>query len=133
MRHICLDTSAYSHFKAGHGQTIEIITRARRVSVPSIVLGELRTGFKLGNRYHQNEIELGQFLANPVVEVLDVDSDAACNYAEIVVALRRRGTPIPTNDIWISALAMRESAAVVTFDKHFDLIAGLSVLKLSHE
>jgi len=98
--------------------------------VPAVVLGELRAGFRLGTRYEKNESELRTFLSNPVVRVLDVDDDAAHNYAEIVVALRKKGTPMPTNDIWIAALAMREGATVLTFDAHFESITRLAVLRL---
>ena len=130
MKTLCLDTSAYSNFKAGHPQTAEVITQCRSVTVPAVVLGELRAGFRLGTRYEKNESELREFLSNPAVRVLDVDNDAAHNYAEIVVELRRKGTPIPTNDIWIAALAMREGATVLTFDAHFDTIGSLAVLRL---
>jgi predicted nucleic acid-binding protein len=125
-----LDTSAYSNFKAGHPEVVDLITRSRSLTVPSIVLGELLAGFKLGTRYEKNESDLRAFLSNPAVRVLDVDSDAAHSYAEIVVELRRKGTPIPTNDIWIAALAMREGATVLTFDAHFDTISRLAVLRL---
>ncbi|HEX7843065.1 MAG TPA: PIN domain-containing protein [Kofleriaceae bacterium] len=64
-----------------------------------------------------------RFLSSPVVHVLDVDDEAAQIYAEIVVALRAAGTSIPTNDIWIVAVAAREGVHVVTYDAHFGLIA----------
>jgi predicted nucleic acid-binding protein len=48
---------------------------------------------------------LREFLANPVVEVLDVDEEVSRHYADIVTDLRTAGTPIPTNDIWIAATA----------------------------
>ncbi len=122
MTRICLDTSAYSHFKRGEAAAIAAITTAREVGVPVIVLGELRTGFQLGDRADQNERELRAFLANPVVHVLDVDDEASAHYADLVAELRRAGTPVPTNDIWISALAVREGSTVVTYDDHFRMI-----------
>ncbi len=122
MTRICLDTSAYSHFKRGEPEAAEAIARARVVCVPAIVLGELRTGFRQGRRADQNEQELQEFLADPVARVLEVDDDAAHQYADLVIDLRRAGTPVPTNDIWIAALAVREGATVVTYDDHFKLI-----------
>jgi predicted nucleic acid-binding protein len=98
---------------------VTLIDCSEWVGVPSIVLGELRTGFALGRRSRENERELAKFLDNPVVNVLDVDDSASQIYADIVVALRRAGTPLPTNDIWIAAVAAREGASVVTFDSHF--------------
>jgi tRNA(fMet)-specific endonuclease VapC len=116
---ICLDTSAYSRFKRGDTEAIEAIRAARWVGVPTIVLGELRAGFRAGARAAKNEAELRDFLSDPVVSVLVVDDEASEHYADIVLALRRAGTPIPTNDIWIASLAAREGATVLTGDAHF--------------
>ena len=91
--------------------------------VPAVVLGELRSGFLLGSRPDDNERELAEFLAHPVVRVLDVDDEAATLYAEIFANLRRAGTPLPTNDLWVAALAVREGATVLTYDEHFRKIA----------
>ena len=120
---LSLDTSAYSHFKRGHADVVERLDRADWVGVTAVVLGELRAGFGLGKRRAANERELGRFLANPVVHVLAVDDEAAQIYADIVVALRAAGTPVPTNDIWIAAVSAREGATVLTFDAHFAAIA----------
>lgn len=119
MTRICLDTSAYSQFKRGEPKAVELICAAQRVCVPTIVLGELRTGFKLGHHSKRNEMELLEFLASPVVHILDVDDEATHYYAEILAALRSAGTPIPTNDIWIAALSAREGTTVVTYDQHY--------------
>lgn len=98
-----------------------------------MALGELRTGFALGRRAAENERELAAFLRNPVVEILDADDAASRIYADIVVALRKAGTPLPTNDIWIAAIAAREGATVVTFDEHFRAIQRVGSLVLSTE
>jgi tRNA(fMet)-specific endonuclease VapC len=116
---MCLDTSAYSHFRRGDECVVRIIGAARWVGVPSIVLGELRTGFLLGGQPARNEDELRRFLRHPFVEVLDVDDDAARIYAEIMAMLRKAGTPLPTNDVWVAAVAARDGATVLTFDEHF--------------
>lgn len=126
MSRVCLDTSAYSHFKRGEASVVEALTQATWVGVPTIVLGELHTGFLLGGRPERNEAELARFLAHPVVEVLDVDDEAAQIYAEIVVAQRRAGKPVPTNDLWIAALAARAGAPVLTYDEDFASIARIA-------
>ena len=128
---ICLDTSAYSHFRRGAPEAVRTVTRARSVGVPVIVLGELRVGFRLGGRALENEERLGDFIAEPVVTILDVDDEAAAHYADIVVELRRAGTPLPTNDIWIAALAAREGATVVTTDRHFARIGRVGSVILA--
>jgi tRNA(fMet)-specific endonuclease VapC len=122
MSRVCLDTSAYSHFQRGDESAVKTIGAARWIGVPSIVLGELRTGFLLGGQTSKNEDELRRFLRHPMVEILDVDDDAARIYAEIMIALRKAGTPLPTNDIWVAAVASRDGATVLTYDEHFRLI-----------
>jgi tRNA(fMet)-specific endonuclease VapC len=131
MKKLCIDTSAYSRFKLGQTEVVQLISECRFVGMPAIVLGELRAGFRLGSKYEQNEDELRQFLDNDAVHILDVDDEASACYAEIFADLRRKGKPIPTNDLWIAAIAMREAATVVTFDAHFDQIQQIAKLRLS--
>lgn len=118
----CLDTSAYSNFRRGSEEVAALLDRAGLVGVPAVALGELRTGFLLGGRRRRNEAELDVFLENPVVQVLPVDSETSRQYAEIVAELRKAGTPIPTNDIWIAATAARNGATVLTCDGNFERI-----------
>jgi tRNA(fMet)-specific endonuclease VapC len=122
MSHLCLDTSAYSHFCRGDERAVGAIRSARRIGLPVIVLGELKAGFRIGSRTRENERELATFLAHPVVEVMDVDREAASHFADLFAELRRAGTPIPSNDLWIAAIALRDGATVLTFDEHFQVI-----------
>lgn len=131
MSRYCLDTSAYSRFQRGNPNLVDLLDQAEWVGVPTVTLGELRTGFLQGRHRARNESELREFLANPVVEVLAVDEEASRHYAEIVVDLRRTGTPLPTNDIWIAAAAARWGALVLTFDHHFEKIARVGSVVLS--
>ena len=130
MSRYCLDTSAYSRFQRGDGRVVEILDRAEWIGVPVMTLGELRAGFLLGDRRDRNEEELQAFLANPVVDTLAADEEVSRHYAEIVFDLRRAGTPLPTNDIWIAATTARVGALVLTFDGHFEKIARVGSLVL---
>ena len=127
----CLDTSAYSCFKRGDPQVVELIDRAEWVGVPATTIGELQCGFLQGARLVKNEAELRQFLHSPVVEVLTIDESVARIYADIVTDLKKKGRPIPTNDIWIAAAAARSGAPVLTYDPHFKLIARVGSLVLT--
>ncbi len=106
------------------------LDQAEWVGVPTITLGELRTGFLLGAHVRRNEADLQEFLAHPAVEVLAVDKEASEHYSAIMVDLRRAGTPLPTNDIWIAAVAARHGALVLTFDSHFASITRVGSLIL---
>ncbi|HEY7891807.1 MAG TPA: type II toxin-antitoxin system VapC family toxin [Solirubrobacteraceae bacterium] len=118
----CLDTSAYSNFRRGNEELAALLDQAELVGVSTIALGEMRTGFLLSGRRQRNETELEAFLENPAVEVLQVDRETSRHYAEIVAELRKAGTPLPTNDIWIAATAARNGITVLTCDEHFDRI-----------
>ena len=74
--------------------------------IPVIVLGELYTGFEAGSRAAENVERLESFLETPSVRLQDVTSDIARRYALLVNVLRRAGTPLPTNDIWIAATTL---------------------------
>ena len=127
----CLDTSAYSHFKRGDPQVVDLVDRADWLGVPVIVLGELAVGFRQGARRADNERDLERFLANPVVEVLLVTDDVIDLYADIVSDLRAAGRPLPANDIWIATVAARHGASVLTYDEHFRAIARVGSTVLS--
>jgi len=118
----CLDTSAYSNFRRGNQEVAALLDRAELVGVSTVALGELRTGFLLGGRQRRNEDELEAFLDNPAVEVLPVDTETSRHYADMVAELRKAGTPLPTNDIWIAAAAARNGMTVLTYDDHFEHI-----------
>jgi len=126
----CLDTSAYSQFKRGHPPIVEVIDRAEWIGVSSIVVGELWVGFLLGERRRRNQEELAEFLRHHVVEELPVDGESGRIYAEIIVALRKSGTPLPSNDVWIAASAARTRATVLTYDAHFSAIERVGSLIL---
>lgn len=130
MSRYCLDTSAYSHFQRGDPEVVELIDAAEWIGLPAIALGELRTGFLLGARPKENETELREFTDNPVVEELPVEGAVSRHFAEIVVDLRRAGTPLPTNDLWIAATAARHGALVLTYDRHFERIARVGSVLL---
>ncbi len=114
----------------GEPEIVQLLDRADWLGMPSIVLGELQSGFLAGRHTKRNEEALDQFLRHPAVEELSVDRAVAGIYAEIVGSLRKRGTPIPTNDIWIGATAVRAGATLLTYDAHFVSIERIGLMLL---
>lgn len=125
MRPILIDTNAYTAFMLGDAAVIEVIAHADRIYVNSIVLGELLGGFAPGTREARNRGELARFLDSPRVEFVPVTAQTADSYALVYSGLRRKGHPIPTNDLWIAASALEHGAALLTRDAHFVQIEGL--------
>ena len=123
-----LDTNAYSAWKRGHTGAMEIVRRSDQLILSAIVAGELLFGFDQGSRQAQNLRELQEFLDRPQVHFLPVSYVTADRFARVASALRRRGTPIPTNDMWIAAHALESAADLVSFDRHFENIDGLALV-----
>lgn len=122
-----LDTSAYSAFMRGHAEAKRALQEADEIYLTPVVLGELRAGFIRSRHRRKNEQELHRFLGSPRVNVLTIDADTAERYAVILTTLRRAGTPIPTNDIWIAACAMQHGLRVLTTDAHYQKVSQVIV------
>lgn len=117
---IALDTNRYSDLCRGVQEVADHLTQAERIFMPFVVLGELRAGFQAGTRARQNEQQLVRFLNSPRVRLLLPDEQTTHHYATLFAQLRRQGTPIPTNDIWIAALVMQHDLVLLARDQHFD-------------
>ncbi len=121
-----IDTNRYSDFMKGDAAVVEIFANADRIYIPFVVVAELRAGFSCGTIAVKNEASLVRFLANSRVEILYADSQTTQAYAQVYAQLRRQGTPIPTNDIWIAALAIQHSLPLCTRDSHFSALPQLA-------
>lgn len=113
---LLLDTSGLIHFFANQPHAAQIVAQADRLLIPSIVLGEWLSGVDTSSRKGQL---LARFLESPRASVLVVDGDTAVFYSHLVQFLRRKGSPVPTNDLWIAACAMQVGARILTSDRHF--------------
>jgi tRNA(fMet)-specific endonuclease VapC len=100
-------------------------TPTGRLFVPAVALGELYYGALKSRRTEANLRRLEGFAA--ASNVLGVDAAVARRYGEIRDALRRIGRPIPENDVWIAATALRHDLVLVTRDSHFEHVEGLEL------
>ena len=110
---IALDTNCYRDFCAGDREVLDRVQLAERV------------GFRYGTRASENERVLQRFLRRPRVGVLYASEDTTRHYAQLFVQLRRQGTPIPVNDLWIAALVMEHGFDLYSRDGHFDHLPQL--------
>lgn len=125
MRPILLDTNAYASFKKNEAAIIEIVRLAELICISPIVIGELTAGFDGGSKARQNKIELQKFLASSRVVVYPITLDTSHFFSQIYCILKRKGKPIPTNDMWIASQALEHGCVLCTHDKHFSFIEGL--------
>jgi len=128
MRRLLIDTNIYSYALKGDGDVVEVLRKAEEIGFSVISIGELLSGFKGGGRKQKNREELEIFLDSPRVVVYSVNEDTSEFYAEILHNLRNIGRPVPTNDIWIAAVAFQNGLKLFTKDTHFKDIAGLSLV-----
>ena len=123
---LALDTNRYTDLCRGDLSVVQTVERAEEVWLPFIVLGELRAGFAVGTKGPGNEAVLRRFLLKSAVRVLFADEQTTHHYAAIYRQLRKQGTPIPTNDMWIAALVLQHSLVLFARDAHFDALPQLT-------
>ncbi|MEK6779767.1 MAG: type II toxin-antitoxin system VapC family toxin [Candidatus Deferrimicrobiota bacterium] len=122
---ILIDTNAYSLYRKEHSPIVRKIADSESILVSPVVLGEILFGFRKGSRFEYNMSLLTRFLEHEAVEVVPIAEVTSDRYARIMLQLRRQGTPIPSNDMWIAAQAMEHGAELLTSDRHFEQISGL--------
>lgn len=110
---------------------IAVATEARKYSdvhTSSVVLGELMFGAEKSQLKSANREKYMSFcLSYPI---LDITKDVAFEYGKIKASLQGKGKILPENDMWIASTAIANNMSVITQDKHFEQIPGLSVIKL---
>jgi tRNA(fMet)-specific endonuclease VapC len=122
---VAIDTHRYVDLCKGVAETVEILETADVVVLPFVVLAELRAGFLLGRRQVENERSLHALLLKEGVEVFYADDQTTHHYASVYRQLRKQGTPIPTNDMWLAALVLQHNLALHARDRHFDHLPQL--------
>ena len=127
---ILLDSNAYSRMMRGDGQTAAVVRDSTEILMSTVVLGELLYGFRNGSRFDRNAADQRSFLDNPYVSLVPVGPVTADRYSRIAAALRAKGRPIPTNDVWIAAHAMETGADLVSADRHFEAVDGIAWVRL---
>jgi tRNA(fMet)-specific endonuclease VapC len=122
---VALDTNRYVDLCRGVPETVGLLEEAEAILLPFVVVGELRAGFAHGRQQAENERVLRRFLLKDGVRVLFADDQTTHHYASVFRQLRKQGTPIPTNDMWLAALVLQHNLALHARDRHFDQLAQL--------
>ncbi len=118
-----LDTNALSAAADREAAALAVITRAERLAVPVIVLGEYRLGIAQSRHRRDYENWLREWMGT--VTVLGIDEETTSHYAAIGLELKKSGKPIPVNDLWIAALCRQHALPLISRDRHFDWVRGL--------
>lgn len=130
MKTLVIDTNVYCLAMRGEPAAVKLFRQTEAILLPVIVFGELLAGFKGGSRERANKEQLAAFTSTERVRVAAITAETAEFYSLIVNRLREKGTPIPTNDIWIAAITMEHGAGLATTDGHFARIDGLNLVTM---
>ena len=122
---IAIDTNRYRDFVDGEPEAVTVFRMAPKIYLPLVVVAELRAGFAAGIRRNENQRVFEEFIHRPRVDLLLPNLETTRHYASLFSRLRRAGTPIPTNDLWIAALVIQHDIPLYSRDSHFDLIPQL--------
>lgn len=121
-----LDTNALSAFAEGFEPVVERLATADELHLPAIVLGEYRFGIATSRRRREYEAWLTRGRA--FWNVLPIVDETAAHYAAIRQQLKKAGSPLPANDVWIAALARQHDLPILSRDTHFDAVPGIERL-----
>jgi tRNA(fMet)-specific endonuclease VapC len=118
-----LDTNAVSAVADNQSAAVRLFRDAASIELPAIVLGEYRFGVAQSRRRKEYEKWLEELIA--ATRVLSVDEQTSGHYAQVRSELKKAGKPIPSNDLWIAALARQHRLPLLSRDVHFDAVQGL--------
>ena len=129
MKRLVLDSNALISLFDGDTAVADAMSQAETVLIPAVVLGEVRLGFDGTRRAQAAEAALERLLDRANVEVLPVTEETASFFVTIMRLLKKNGTPIPTDDVWIAASTLESGGVLFTRDRHFDHIPILRTTK----
>ena len=124
-RYYCHAKSILAECSRAEEDVLDVIGTAETVYMSIFVLGELHAGFAGGTKERGNKDTLNRFLLKPSVKILNATCEIAEIFGMVKQVLRKAGTPLPTNDVWIAAHTLETGSTLVTYDGHFKSIAGI--------
>jgi len=120
---VILDTNGLSALAEGEPALEPLLRKAAQIALPVIVLGEYRYGIAHSRERKHYEEWLTAYLSR--FRILEVDEETTISYRDVRTELKRDGTPIPANDVWIAALCRQHRLPLLSRDRHFDAVPGI--------
>src|SRR5947208_3507057 len=120
---VALDTSRAIDILNGVAGASDWVDAFDEILLPVTVIGELLFGATNSRRPDDNRRSVEDLISHCVV--LSAQPETARRYADIRSLLKRKGRPIPENDLWIAAACLEHGVALATHDAHFAEVDGL--------
>jgi len=124
MKKIVLDTNAYTRLLIGEEDVLDIIGTADTIYMSIFVLGELYAGFAGGRKERENKETLNRFLLKPTTKILNATAETAEVFGKVKQNLKKAGTPLPINDVWIAAHAIETGSTISVYCLNTSKIAS---------
>jgi tRNA(fMet)-specific endonuclease VapC len=121
-----LDTNIVVALFANDQSMCQRITADAKVVLSSTMLGELYCGAFKSQRVGENLRKINRLIENRTI--LGSDLGTALEYGALRNEQRRKGRPLPENDLWIAALARQHDLVLVSRDNHFADVERLKVV-----
>ena len=125
---VVLDTNTVIDFIKENETVIEELKQFDIFYLTATVCGELLFGAKNSGKVEENEKKYRDFISK--CYILDIDLNVSDEYASARLELKKKGKPIPENDIWIAATCISNDIMLVSRDAHFENIETLKFKKL---
>ena len=123
-----IDTNVITKLLNKELSAVSLIQKVDNLFTSSIVVGELYFAAANSSKCEANLKNFKEVLS--CMEIIPIDDAACISYAKIKCDLKKKGKPIPDNDIWIAASAHAHNLSVATFDQHFSEIDQIELVKV---
>jgi len=123
---VALDTSVAIAILNGRGEASRWVLGFREIWLPVPTLGELHFGALNSARPEENLSRIHAFSSQ--CKVLPAQRKTAEVYSTLRLELKRKGKPIPENDLWIAAACVEHGLPLATADGHFRELSQLTVV-----
>src|SRR5574337_950461 len=125
---ISLDTNIVIRLFKNDPEIIRTLASVSTFCLPIPVIAEILFTARNSSRQKENLKIYNEFI--DVCDALNITRKTADHYSSIRLELKRKGRPIPENDLWIAAICREQNLPLITGDAHFDVINDLKIIKL---
>ena len=118
---LLLDANAIISLFDGSDPELErALCDAEELIVPVVAYAEVVAGAETDTKRARLTLDaLAKLMSTPNTRLLPVSEMTVRYYSKIFNQLKKNGTPIPTNDIWIAAATLEAGGVLFTNDRHF--------------